>query len=232
MLIMDEFYSHFYYEGCEAGLGFKPGDDENQFPSVSSASYINDVDSDPVVIINGFTKSWRCPGIRVCWVVAPKPMIVNMSASGSFMDGGACHAFQEWALPLMDPKFIKEDALALQVHFRTKRDYMLTELAKLGITTKWKPTATFYIFACIGALPSPLNNCAHFCSSALQHKVIVVPGTAFDINPRKRRRCRDRMFKDYIRISYGPPMVTLQNGIEGFRKMIWEAKTGGTGLER
>jgi len=125
LLIMDEFYSHFYFEGSASGIGFRPGDNPQRFPSVSSAAYVNDVDADPICIINGFTKSWRCPGIRVCWVVGPKPMIANMSASGSFMDGGACHAFQSWALPLMEPDFIREDALALQAHFRIKRDYML-----------------------------------------------------------------------------------------------------------
>lgn len=65
---------------------------------------------------------------------------------------------QKLALPLMDLDFIRRDTWALQRHFKAKRDFLLTELAKIGITVEWEPTATFYIWASLKALPPPLND--------------------------------------------------------------------------
>ena len=47
--------------------------------------------------------------------------------------------------------------MALQRHFREKRDYMLKELGKLGIKCS-RPTSTFYIWADVSSLPPPLNH--------------------------------------------------------------------------
>lgn len=58
----------------------------------------------------------------------------------------------------MDLDFIRRDTWALQNHFKLKRDFLLTELAKIGITVLWEPTATFYIWADLSGLPSPLND--------------------------------------------------------------------------
>lgn len=46
-------------------------------------SFVEDVDIDPVIIINGLTKNWRCPGFRVCWIVAPKPIVDMLGSAGT-----------------------------------------------------------------------------------------------------------------------------------------------------
>ena len=74
-LLMDEFYSHYVYAGSERG-------------PVSSAEFVQDVEKDPVVIIDGLTKCFRYPGWRVGWVVAPSHIINALTAAGSFLDGG------------------------------------------------------------------------------------------------------------------------------------------------
>merc|ERR1711865_614017 len=73
---------------------------------------------------------------------------------------------------------------ALQRHFIHKRDFLLKELKSLGINVQWKPTATFYIWADISALPPPLNDSVVFLEECTKHKIIIVPGVFFDINPR------------------------------------------------
>ena len=60
-LLIDEFYSHYIWD---AGEG-EPG------PSVSAARYVEDVNRDPVVIVDGLTKNWRYPGWRVTWTLGP-----------------------------------------------------------------------------------------------------------------------------------------------------------------
>jgi N-succinyldiaminopimelate aminotransferase len=55
---------------------------------VSAARYVEDVDRDPVVLIDGLTKNWRYPGWRVSWTVGPKSVIDAVASAGSFLDGG------------------------------------------------------------------------------------------------------------------------------------------------
>jgi len=80
-VILDEFYSWYIYHEDDKDIG----------KSISSAEYIEDVNRDSVVIVDGLTKNWRLPGWRVCWVVGPKNLITALSQSGSFLDGGANH---------------------------------------------------------------------------------------------------------------------------------------------
>ena len=120
----------------------------------------------------------------------------------------------------MDMDFIKKDALSLQAHFRAKRDYMLKALANIRIFEFWKPEATFYIFAYIGELPHPINDCDCFVQECLKEKVIVVPGNSFDIDPKNRRNLEMHPYSKFVRISYGPPMEQLQRGIAGITRVV------------
>ena len=141
-------------------------DDDTNWPkTVSSASYVEDVNADPVIIVNGLTKNWRCPGFRICWVVAPKAICEMLSSAGSFLDGGANAPLQHLSLPLMNMDFIRRDTWALQRHFKKKRDFLLRGLSALGITVQWQPTATFYIWADLSALPHPLGESFHNSAS-------------------------------------------------------------------
>ena len=47
---------------------------------------------------------------------------------------------------MLEPGFVEKDALALQAHFREKRDYMVRELEAMGIKAR-VPKSTFYIWA-------------------------------------------------------------------------------------
>ncbi|HZU81757.1 MAG TPA: aminotransferase class I/II-fold pyridoxal phosphate-dependent enzyme, partial [Polyangiaceae bacterium] len=76
-LLLDEFYSHYVYRT-------PPG----RLPVESAARYVDDVDSDPVVIFDGFTKNWRYPGWRVTWALGPSDVIDALASAGSFLDGG------------------------------------------------------------------------------------------------------------------------------------------------
>lgn len=122
----------------------------------------------------------------MCWVLGPKNLISAISQSGSFLDGGASHPMQVMALPLLDPKRVKQDKIALQTHFREKRDHVLARLEKMGLPVKVPPKATFYIWLDLSPLPAPLNNGLTFFEELLKEKVICVPGLFFDVNPAKR----------------------------------------------
>lgn len=224
-VIMDEFYSHYFYDGD--GVAPQDGgvDDDTNWPkTVSSAAYIEDVNKDPIMIVNGLTKNWRCPGFRCCWVVGPAPIIDMLGSAGSYLDGGANAPIQQLALPLMELDFIRKDAWALQRFFKKKRDFLLSELDRLGISVAFKPIATFYIWGDLSKLPPPLNDCFCFLRECVKHQIVCVPGAFFDINPRGTRNIMKSSCISNMRFSYGPKMENLVVGMKKMEKLINEFK--------
>ncbi|KAL7423127.1 hypothetical protein Q5752_002427 [Cryptotrichosporon argae] len=216
-IVLDEFYSWYQYPDDEKDLG----------KSVSGAAYVEDVDEDPVILIDGLTKGFRLPGWRVCWVVGPKNLISAISQSGSFLDGGASHPMQRAAIPLLDPVRVQQDKVALQRAFRTKRDHVLARLAKMGLPVAVPPQATFYIWLDVSALPAPLNNGLVFFEELLKEKCICVPGLFFDINPSKRRNLFESPCHHFVRLSFGPNMATLDRGLDAIERVIAKHETEG-----
>lgn len=111
------------------------------------------------------------PGWRVCWIVGPKPVISSMESAGSFLDGGANHPLQLATIPFLDPKKFKDEAKALQRHFKKKRDFVLDRLKEMGLTVKVPPNATFYVWLDLSQLPEPINIGLHFFEECLKEKV-------------------------------------------------------------
>jgi len=219
-LVLDEFYSWYIYHDHDEDFG-KP---------VSSAAYIEDVNDDSVVIIDGLTKNWRLPGWRVCWVIGPKNLISALSQSGSYLDGGANHPLQLAAIELLEPSRVEKERLALQTHFKKKRDYVLDRLRRLGLKVEIPPTSTFYIWLNLEYLPAPLNNGLTFFEELLKEKTIVIPGIFFDINPSHRRNLFSSPCHHFVRLSFGPPMEDLEKGLDAMAKVLRKARKEGMKL--
>lgn len=207
-MIMDEHYSHYAYT-----------DTTNPHNIVTAAQYVDDVENDPIIIIDGLTKNWRYPGFRISWTLGPKSIIETISSAGSFLDGGANHPFQHQAIAMLDPAYTLSETAAIRKTFRHKRDYMLERLHELGITADATPGGAFYIWANLSDLPAPLNDGMVFFEEGLKEKVITVPGVFFDVNPGHRRRTHAR-YGTYARISYGPELSTLEQGLDAIERVV------------
>jgi len=186
------------------------------------------VNEDSVVIIDGLTKNWRLPGWRVCWVIGPKNLITALSQSGSFLDGGANHPLQLAAIPLLDPLHVQQEKIALQKHFKAKRDHILARLKKLNLEVDIPPTSTFYIWLNLEKLPAPINNGLTFFEELLKEKTIVIPGIFFDINPSHRRNLYHSPCHHFVRLSFGPPLKDLDMGIDAIARVVKKARDQGT----
>jgi aspartate/methionine/tyrosine aminotransferase len=208
-LLLDEFYSHYVYRA-------PPG----RLPVESAARYVDDVDRDPVVIFDGFTKNWRYPGWRVTWAIAPKGVVEALSSAGSFLDGGGSKPLQRAAVPLLSEEHAAAETRAIQSAFRAKRDYLLSHLERLGVRVDRAPDGTFYVWGCVDRLPPPFNDGMGFFRAMLDEKVIVVPGEFFDVNPGKRRHGRASRFKGYVRFSFGPAMETLEKAVGRIERLV------------
>ena len=211
-VIFDEFYSHYIYTN---GNAKKP-------KMVSAAEFVEDVEHDPIIVVDGLTKNWRYPGWRISWTLGPKTVIEAIASAGSFLDGGANHPFQNAALPLLEAKSAEAETLAIQKHFTKKRGLILAALKKLGITADAAPSGAFYVWANLSKLPPPLDDGMNFFRECLKEKVIVVPGVFFDVNPGNRRSLM--RFKNYCRISFGPEIEKLELGLGGIERVIAKFK--------
>jgi hypothetical protein len=209
-LLMDEFYSHYIWN--EHG------------PVVSAARFVEDVEKEPVVILDGLTKNWRYAGWRIAWTVGPRSVIDAIASAGSFLDGGAPRPLQAAAVSLLEDSVMNAETNAIQTHFRAKRDFFLERCRKMGLVIEREPEGTFYLFARLSHLPESLRDGMAFFRAALEKKVICVPGEFFDVNPGKRRRSLLSRFNQHVRLSFGPSEEILRMGCDRLEEMIASAR--------
>jgi len=202
-LIFDEFYAHYLYEDVALAEG----------PSSSACRYVEDVNKDPVVVVDGLTKNWRYPGWRLSWTIGPKQLIERVTSAGSYLDGGAPHPLQAAAIPLLDQAVADQEARAIQAAFADKRKLMIERAHQMGMQLANTPQGAFYAFVNLDNLPEPLRNGMDFFRAALERKVIVVPGEFFDVDPGKRRRHIPSRMRNYVRLSFGPSYDSVREGL-------------------
>jgi aspartate/methionine/tyrosine aminotransferase len=212
-LLIDEFYSHYVWNNSSDDSGL-----------VSAARYVDDVDADPIVLFDGFTKNWRYPGWRCTWIVAPQQVIDAVSSSGSFLDGGGSKPLQRSAIPLLAPERVQSETAAIRRAFLRKRKILSEGLRQAGVRFDLEPEGTFYCWGDISALPAPINDGMSFFRAALEKQVICVPGEFFDINPGKRRSGRPSRFRHYVRFSFGPEESQVVEGVARIQRMIDERR--------
>ena len=212
-LIFDEFYSHYIWRPDLVAQG----------AIETAARYVEDVDRDPVVILDGLTKNWRYPGWRVTWTVAPKKIIEGVVSAGSFLDGGGSRPLQRKAIELLAPTAAMAETRAIHTEFGKKRAKLLNGLRDLGFTVDLPPEGTFYIWASAQHLPASISDGMSFFRAALEKNIITVPGEFFDVDPGKRRGGRASRFRRHLRFSFGPAMNKLELALERFKELIANA---------
>ena len=92
----------------------------------------------------------------------------------------------------------------------------------MGISFDREPEGAFYMWVDVSNLPEGINTGEQFLEEALKRKVIVIPGSAFDINPGNRMRKAGHRFKNYLRLSYGPNIESIREGLRRFKEMVEE----------
>jgi len=210
-MILDEFYSHFVYDGDAPAAG-----------PVSGAEFVEDVDTDPVLLVDGLTKSFRYPGWRVGWAVGPREMVEVLGRAASAIDGGPSQPIQRAALEVLEPARADQETRALRSVFSRKRSLMVERLRAMGVRITPEPSGTFYVWGTIEDLPAPLNDVETFFRRALERKVLTVPGVFFDVNPGKERR-GPSPYATWMRFSFGPPEDNVRLGLDRLEALVREA---------
>jgi len=212
-LVLDEFYAHYLYGDAVRQDG----------PACSAARWVEDVDKDPVVVVDGLTKNWRYPGFRLSWTVGPKDVIERVASAASFLDGGPPHPLQRAVLPLLEPAAADQEARAIQAAFGAKRELVVSRVRGMGLGLDVAPTGSFYAFVSTDQMPENLRDGHAFFLAALDRNVIVVPGEFFDVNPGRRRSHIPSRLRGTLRISFGPDMESVQRGLDRLDGLIRSA---------
>jgi len=211
-LILDEFYSHFIYDRDKPGTG-----------PVSGAEFVDDVEEDAVLLIDGLTKSFRYPGWRVGWVVGPAEMVQTLGRAASAIDGGPGMPIQRVAMEVLRPDRADQETSALRDVFCEKKNEMCARLRAMGVRLAAESQSTFYVWGTLADLPAPLNDTETFFRRALERRVLTVPGEFFDVNPGGMRKGRSP-FKDWMRFSFGPPQDNMRLGLSRLEEMVAEVR--------
>jgi aspartate/methionine/tyrosine aminotransferase len=208
-LIFDEFYSHFIYDGDGPGAG-----------AVTAAAQVDDPNTDPVLVIDGLTKSFRYPGWRLGWALGPPELIETLGRAASAIDGGPSRVTQRIALKALEPTQADRETHALRDEFAKKRTMMTRRLKRMGIEPL-PGASTFYIWGRLDRLPKGFDTGMDFFWKALDRKVMTVPGEFFDVNPGRVRT--GSPFNQWMRFSFGPPMDNVDLGLTRLEEMLREA---------
>ena len=146
-VIIDEIYSLYIY------------DDINSKP-LSICNSIKNIDNTNIIVINGLTKGWKVPGLRLCWILANKKIIQDCGSITSFFDGGPNILSQQICLKnkYLDIEYIQNLYLEIKKEYNEKRIYLINELKNMGFIIEKDPISTFYIYAATDNLPKDIQN--------------------------------------------------------------------------
>ncbi len=206
LLVLDEFYGTYVYR--EAG-------DER---SVSALEHVVDPDRDPVVIVDGLTKSLRHPGWRVAWMIGPPAVVECAVRIGGALDGGANALLQRVALDGLVPDAAEAEARAVRRVFREKRDVLVAGLRALGMHVP-EPAGTFYAFADLRGLPPGLRDADAFFEAALTERIVTVPGRRFEVGT-DAHPADPAVLEPWLRFSFGPPLSAVAEGLTRLRRVV------------
>lgn len=208
-LILDEFYSHFVY-----GEDGTPGEGPE-----SAAFYVDQVEKDPVLIVDGMSKSFRYPGWRLGWTLGPSSIIEKLNRAAAAIDGGPSLPAQRLAIKALEPERADQETNAVRKVFTRKRNLMLDGLRSIGIRCEPESNGTFYVWGDLGGLDKPFNDAEAFFQAALERKVMTVPGRFFDVNPGGANPPMKEL-KKWVRFSFGTPEEKMAVGLERLGEMI------------
>lgn len=188
ILISDEIYEPFLYDGNRGQKN--PGDSSSLATAhrplpTAAKSY------DRTIVLRGFSKSHAMTGWRLGYAVGPDEIIAEMTKLQQYTFVCAPSPLQQAALSVVDAPMT--DAVAA---YRRKRDIAYEVLSRKFEVVR--PEGAFYIFP---KAPEG-TTAAEFCTRAIEHNVLVIPGNVFSN--------RDTHF----RISYATTDQRLREGCE------------------
>ena len=188
-VISDEIYSELLFEG--------------EFCSPANFEQIRD----QVLVINGFSKAFAMTGWRLGYLLSNADLSQQLTKVHQFVIMSAPTSAQYAAIEALEHGIA--DTESMRREYESRRNLICARLNRMGLTTN-VPKGTFYVFTNITS--SGLTS-DEFCVRLLEeHKVAIVPGTAFGDSG-----------EGFVRISYATSMENIKEAcsrIEAFLESL------------
>lgn len=155
-----------------------------------------DVESAPIIIVNGVAKLYGMTGFRIGWVIAPRALtrvMNNVLAQTTSCVSPIAQAAAEGALN--GPQTVVE---ALRLHIQNNRDVVLQEMRTFSRVQLIEPCGTFYALPDLRAYNHSSVEMSQFLLK--KAKVVTVPGKEFGM-------------EGHLRLSFAGSVTDLSEGI-------------------
>ncbi len=156
-----------------------------------------------IFVINGFSKYYCMPGIRLGWIIVPKKHIRSAEIIAQNLFISAPTLGQYGALEAFDESYL----FFVRDEFKKRRDFLYKELSDI-FEIDAKPDGAFYLWADVSKYS---NNSFKFSKELLKKiHVAVTPGVDFGSNKTDR----------YLRFAYTRDIAHLNEGVKRLKKLL------------
>jgi aspartate aminotransferase len=190
LLMTDECYCHFLYDGEPYSVAALPGAKPN------------------LVVVGSLSKTYAMTGWRVGFGLAPAPLISAMIKLQSHSTSNPNSIAQKAAVEaLTGPQASVGQMLT---EYRRRREYVIPTLRSMPGVSCAEPQGAFYAYPNIGSFlgRNGTSTTLEFAERLLaEAHVAVVPGEAFGTSR-------------HVRISYAASMTELERGLERLRRFL------------
>jgi len=192
LLLTDECYSHFLYEGEPFSIA-----------SVEAAK-------PHVLVVGTLSKTYAMTGWRIGYGLGPAALISSMVKLQSHSTSNPNSIAQKAAVEaLLGPQ---DSVAAMLAEYRRRREYVIPALRAIPGVRCSQPRGAFYAYPNIGSFlgRNEMNTTLELSEKLLCNAhVAVVPGEAFGT-------------REHVRISYAASMDELQRGLTRLRQFLTE----------
>jgi aspartate/methionine/tyrosine aminotransferase len=160
---------------------------------------------DHAFVLNGFSKQFAMTGLRLGYVIAPRPFIRPMQKLHQNFFISANAMIQQAGIAAL--KNAADDVVRMQEIYNERRKFMIRRLKELGFGITVEPTGAFYVFANAKQFSDDSYKLA-FDMLEKAH-VGVAPGIDFGKNG-----------EGYLRFCYANSMENIEEGMERLEKYL------------
>ncbi|WP_343217716.1 pyridoxal phosphate-dependent aminotransferase [Desulfatitalea alkaliphila] len=161
--------------------------------------------TDRAFVINGFSKLFAMTGLRLGYVIAPKPFMRGLQKIHQNFFISANAAVQKAGIAALSGAHA--DVARMKATYDQRRRFMIERLRRIGFTISVEPTGAFYIFV----------NARHLSddSYALAFDILekahvgVTPGIDFGPNG-----------EGYLRFSYANSLENIREGLDRLERYV------------
>jgi aspartate/methionine/tyrosine aminotransferase len=161
--------------------------------------------SDHAFVLNGFSKQFAMTGLRLGYVIAPRPFIRPMQKLHQNFFISANAMIQQAGIAAL--KNAGDDVARMQEIYNQRRKFMIRRLKELGFGITVEPTGAFYVFA----NAKQFSNDSYKLAFDMLEKahVGVAPGIDFGKNG-----------EGYLRFCYANSMENIKEGMARLEKYL------------